>query len=187
MTNVSDHCTDNDADRAIGAYWERQFGVMAGGFRKVFTPHQLHLPDKSASAFGMTGHLWKRWLLPDVTIWSAPGEHHELKHKAPTPDGCYGLELYRLQALAEFADETRQPVYYTIHDWSVAGGRNEKVNRLEDWFYADINDISRRSTKGGRDFSWVKGRKVEVEMRYWTATRYFRPLAELWVPADAPH
>ncbi len=165
----------------MGAYWERQFGIMAGALGKIFTPHQLHLPDKSASAFGLvSGRGWKRYLLPDVTVWSAPGEHHEIKHKRPTPDGCYGLEVYRLEALTEFAGTTGQAVYYTIHDWEAAGGREKDYNRLEDWFCADVADISQRSTKGGRGLSWVRGRKQEVEMRYWTASRYFRPLADVW-------
>jgi len=174
-------CTDLDGDRAIGAYWERQFGIMAGELGKVFTPHQLHLTTKSASAYGLvSGRGWRHYLLPDVTIWSAPGEHHEIKHKRPTPDGCYGLELYRLDALAEFAETTGQGVYYTIHDWDSAGGRDQQANRLEDWRYADVTDISQRSTKSGRGMSWVHGRQKEVEIRYWTATRFFRPLAELW-------
>lgn len=178
------HCEDNATDRAVGAHWERQFCVMAAALGKMFTPHQLPLAAKSASAFGRADDgSWARWLLPDVTIWSAPGEHHEIKHKNQTPDGCYGLEVYRLDSLVEFARTTGQTVLYTIHDWEIAGAatsRSPVRNDLRHWFAADVRDLAQRSTKGGRGYSYVRGVRCEVEMRYWTASRYFTPLAAIW-------
>lgn len=187
--SIDRHCRDNAADREVGARWEREFCVMAAAHGMMFTPHQLPLDGKSASAFGRnTDGSWNRYLLPDVTIWSSPGEHHELKHKNQTADGCYGLEVYRLNSLIRFAEATKQAVYYTIHDWEIAGAsssRDEVQNDIRHWFFADVAELSRRSTKGGMDHSYVNGERRRVEMRYWTAARYFRPLAEIWAAGIA--
>lgn len=183
---TSRHCNDNAADREVGARWERAFCVLAADNGRMFTPHQLPLDGKSASAFtrALDGS-WSRYLLPDVTIWSAPGEHHELKHKNQTGDGCYGLEVYRLKSLIRFAEATGQTVYYTVHDWEIAGAsssRDDVPNIIEHWFAADVTVLAGRSTKGDWGFSYVGGERRRVEMRYWTASRYFRPLAEIWTP-----
>lgn len=34
---MAEHCTDNASDRATGAYWEREFGIMAAKNGKVFS------------------------------------------------------------------------------------------------------------------------------------------------------
>ena len=188
---MSNH-RDAASARAIGERWERNFCVLAADHGKVFSPHQIDRPDKSASAWGPRENgKYSRYLLPDVTIWSAPGEHHEIKHKNQTPDGCYGLERYRLNALVCWANTTGQQVLYTIHDWEKAGARgaDENVpNRIEHWYFADVEDISRRHTKvTQRGTSLVNGMlKNDVEIVYWTARRYFHPLAELWTAAAPP-
>jgi hypothetical protein len=182
---MSGHPRDNKKDRANGEYWERQFCLMAAEYSKLFTQHQL---DRSSAAafYGRWGNGWGTWLLPDVTIWSAPGEHHEIKHKDPTRDGCYGLEVYRMESLVRFANATGQRVLYTIHDWRHAGcqSSDDRVeNRIEDWFFADIADLSRSYTKRLRGPSYVRsGERPGVPTLYWRATEYFRPLSVLWVP-----
>jgi hypothetical protein len=175
---------DNAADRRLGAHWERQFGIMAAQHSRVFTGHQL---DKTgaAAAYGLDGDRWDRWLLPDIVIWSAPGEHHEIKHKNPTYSGCYGLEDYRLRSLVKFANTTGQHVYYTIHDWQHAGAANSREdlpNRIEDWFTADITDLSRTRTEHRDGPSYVNGKTEIVPISYWSRARFFRPLSDLWTP-----
>lgn len=182
-------CSDNAGDRKVGEEWERQFGILAGSHGKVFTPHQIGHPRGSALAYGPGGHKgWDRYLLPDVTVWTAPGEHHEIKHKSPTRDGCYGLERYRLDALVKWANITGQNVYYTIHDWQKAGARSSRdpvPNRIEDWCTADVKDLARRITKSQRGSSWVDGiKKNDVLICYWAARPHFRPLVELWRSAS---
>lgn len=167
-----------------------RFCRLAAEHGRVLTAHQIASPRGSASAWGgpITDGSVSRYLLPDVTVWSAPGEHHEIKHKNQTRDGCYGLELYRLEALVRWANTTGQSVYNTIHDWEHAGATDKWVdtpNRIEDWLCADVAVISKRSTKGGYEWSWRNGIWSWEEMRYWSAHIYFRPLAEIWSPSQA--
>lgn len=188
---MNGHCLDNERDREIGAHWERQFCVMAADHGKMFTPHQLPLAYKSAAAYNRAPDgSWNQCLLPDVTVWSAPGEHHEIKHKNLTYDGCYGLEAYRLRPLVDFANETGQAVLYTIHDWQQAGAAHseqEVLNRLEDWFYANVLDLNGRFTATRSGPSWVRGKQQIVPIHYWTARRHFRPLSSLWHSAALAH
>ena len=86
------HCEDNAADRKMGALWEKEFCLMAKGYGHVFIPHQ-HRKEGAASAYGPSGHL----LVPDVTILSGGGQHHEIKHKNPAKGQLFGLEEYRLE------------------------------------------------------------------------------------------
>jgi hypothetical protein len=184
----------NVEEREIGAQWENQFCGMARTFGKVFTPHQFGRPE-SAKFYGPPEFFGGKrgWTLPDITIWSAPGEHHELKHKRPTFDGCYGLERYRLDALVRFANVTGQAVYYTIHDWCMAGGgcSSELMrNDLAHWVTADIATLARGCTRKSTEKTWYNGKLVDAETWYWTADvsrklAWFRPLADLWAAAKA--
>lgn len=145
---------DNASDRRTGARWERGFCVLAAGFGKTFTPHQIGR-NQSAAAYERATDGWSSLTLPDVTIWSAPGEHHEIKHKNRTRDGMYGLEEYRVNALVRFANTTAQRVYYTIHDWEIAGATSsadEIANDIEHWFCADIAVLCRSATKTREDW-----------------------------------
>lgn len=182
---------DNTTDRDTGAYWENQFCRMARTSGKSFTPHQFKRPDNSALFYGPSSDIEgkSQWTLPDITIWSAPGEHHEIKHKRPTADGMYGLERYRIDALVRFANVTAQAVYYTIHDWDMAGAANsqERVeNDLSHWLVGDIARLSKGCTRSGKADTWYAGSlRKDEPIWYWTAdpTRkfaWFRPLAELW-------
>lgn len=174
---------DNAKDRATGAYWEGEFAKLAAAHGLMFTPHQLATTEKSAVAYSRERGQLKPWLLPDVTIWSAPGEHHEIKHKNPTRHGCYGLEDYRLAALLRFARETRQSVLYTIHDWQAAGAANggERIpNRLDDWVTADVTELAKRPYKEGRGTSsYIAGLLQPATIYYWKVSD-FMPLGAWW-------
>lgn len=174
---MAEHCKDNAKDRQTGAYWERQFCVMARDHGYMFTPMQI---GRTSSAVAYKGKGWNAFTLPDITIWTYPGQHHEIKHKNATRGGLYGLEEYRLNALLSFANETRQDVYYTIHDHDKAGGRNVRTNRIEDWVTANVRDIDQKWTISGRGLSYVNGQKHEVEIRYWP-TSLWEPLQEVWL------
>jgi len=175
---------NNAADRQTGAYWEREFCKMAGRYGYMFTPHQLALKTKSAVAYERGPDGWNPLTLPDITIWSTPGEHHEIKHKNRSRDGMYGLERYRLDALVRFANATGQKVYYTIHDWELAGAKNsqERVpNDIRHWFVGDIAVLSRGCTKTAKDWTYYDGGMRRMEVWYWTASpRWFKPLGEIW-------
>lgn len=174
---------DNSTDRETGAHWEAEFCRMARRYGKFFTPHQFG-HGRSAMFYGGDS----QWTLPDITIWSAPGEHHEIKHKRSTQDGMYGLERYRLDALIRFANTTGQQVFYTIHDWEMAGADDsqERVSNDPDhWLAADIATLSRGHTRISRDSTYYNGILREVEVLYWTADpsrkhRWFVPLPEIW-------
>lgn len=181
---------DNAADRLIGERWEGRFCGMARTLGKVFTPHQFKRPNQSAMFYGPgVGNGKSGWTLPDVTVWSAPGEHHEIKHKKRVPGrGWYGLEVYRLQALLHFARTTEQSVYYTIHDWEVAGAPNSRAdwpNDIGHWFVADVAALARRHAKEMDSPTYYNGQIRQLPTRYWPADEFFRPLAEIWVPDAA--
>lgn len=177
---------DNARDREIGAHWEKQFAVLAAARGMMFTPHQLGSPEKAAAAYDRDADdQWRRWLLPDITVWSAPGEHHEIKHKDPTRKGSYGLERYRLDALVTFARETDQSVLYTIHDWRRAGagtGAERTRNRLDDWVTADVLALAvapdiHISYHGS---SYINGQmRADIPICYWPVAT-FVPLATWW-------
>ena len=152
---------------------------MAAMEGKCFTPHQW---DKhmSAVAYYQDGAKWNMYTLPDITIWSAPGEHHELKHKNATRAGQYGLEVYRFEALLSFGATTRQKILYTIHDHDMAGGKNVRKNNPFHWVTAQIGaELRYDNSKQSRGNSWVNGEKTEVDILYWR-TNVFSNLMDIW-------
>lgn len=179
---LGNHCKDNAADRILGQDWERNFCVMAGDYGKSFTPMQLKR-DTSVVAHIKNGNGWKNYTLPDVTIWTAPGEHHEIKHKNPFDDWTngpsYGLEVYRFNALLWFAKETGQNVMYTIHNHNKAGGRDVKENNIEHWETANVLYLNNKWHTCRAGSSWVNGQRKEVDIYYWAITLW-TPLSVFW-------
>jgi len=173
---MSEHCTDLKGDRKMGAYWERQFCMLAREREFMFTPMQI---GRNGSALAYKGKPWNKFTLPDVTIWTAPGQHHEIKHKEPTAHDSYGLEQYRFDALLAFAEETRQDVLYTIHDHSLAGGKNVTDNRIGDWMTVLITELGNNWNWAGPGWSWVDGVKTRVQMYYWSTALWY-PLEDYW-------
>jgi hypothetical protein len=171
MSGSGKHCGDIHGDRAMGAYWERQFCILAANFNKVFTPMQIGR-EASAQAYSQSGGKWSLLTLPDITIWTRPGEHHEIKHKSPTKYGSIGLEVYRFEALKRFSDLTGQDVFYTIHRHDLAGGRNAKENNIAHWFTASVKDLqmavtqSRAIQRTGP--TYCNGLKKDVPILYWS-------------------
>ena len=173
-------CQNLSVDRASGKYWEREFCVMAYKRGKIFTPHQW---QRSESAVAYGKH-FKFLTLPDVTIWSSPGEHHEIKNKNPSKRGYYGLEKYRIDALVEFDKACIGDVLYTIHNWEKAGlknGKQEGENRIEDWFCSLCHELYETPDyKNHNDTSWVNGvQRTDIEIWYWEAERFY-PLSSYW-------
>src|SRR5262249_49384987 len=134
MSN-GEHCADLEGDRKLGERCEREFCKLGLGYGKLLTPHQIGRASSAACAYSRIN----RFLLPDVTVWTAPGEDHELKDKTATRTGFFGLEAYRLRALKNFADISKRHVYYTIHDHH--GERDQACFRDEDWLTVDINTL----------------------------------------------
>ena len=176
---MAKHCEDIEADRKIGQYWERQFCLMAAEFDKSFTPMQIGHKE-SIVAFSRNNEKWNRYTLPDVTIWTAPGEHHEIKHKNPTRGGLFGLEVYRFNALLWFAQETRQPVLYTIHNHDLAGGRDNEINDLAHWLTINILDLNDKwigEPRYGK--SWINGKPENTKTYFWPV-RLWQSLGDYW-------
>lgn len=176
MQRSLNHCIDVQSDRALGALWDRNFCRLAASYGKMFTAHQIGRKT-SATAYYKSNGEWRRTILPDITLWSAPGEHHEIKHKSPTDSGYYGLEEYRLESLVHFAKETKQRVFYTIHDWSVPG-RDCTENCVTDWMTCEIGALINSGQRAYFD-SWVNGEKKRVPGRFW-ARHFWQPLVFLW-------
>lgn len=165
--------SDNTKDREIGAYWERRFCLWAAKFGNSFTPMQLGR-QSSAQAF-VYHEKFNSYTLPDVTIWSKPGEHHEIKHKSPTRYNTFGLEKYRLDALLWFANETGQSVMYTIHNHLLSGGRDSKLDSIHHWFTANILDLHGRHVYYNDGNSYINGKYYNnIGIFYWSI--------ELWIP-----
>lgn len=173
-----DHCSDNKADRKLGEYWEREFCKMAATEGMSFTPMQIGR-IKSAQAFIQAGQRWNCYTLPDVTVWTAPGQHHEIKHKSPTSWSTFGLEVYRFNALQWFAKETQQDVLYTIHNHALSGGRDGKGNDITHWLTASIVELGGRWLSRSLVNSWVAGEKRRVPIYYWPVGLW-QPLVEYW-------
>lgn len=168
------HCTNNAADRGLGAYWEMQFCAMALLSGRSFSP--LQLDHKGSAVAYQQANVYT---LPDVTIWTHPGEHHEIKHKNPTRSGMFGLEVYRYNALKWFARETKQDVLYTIHNHDLAGGRDVKLNDIAHWWTVNILKLDHNWREQRWGYSWVGGQRKEVSIYYWSIGLW-QPLQWYW-------
>lgn len=177
---------DNASDRELGKKWERHFCELATSYKKSFTPHQIGR-DVAATWYAPTANGINPLLLPDATVWTAPGEHHEIKHKEPTRSGCYGLEQYRLKALWDFRRETEQRVFYTIHDWRLAGvsdSHDPMPNLIEHWRTVDIEIlVDYVRTKQTSKCSWNTYVNAQWEIRpgYFWPVALWQPLECLWI------
>lgn len=169
-------------NRAIGAIWERKFCEMAGMFGRSFTAHQIGRND-SAQIISYNGGRWNSFTAPDVTVWSYPGEHHEIKHKDPTirkDTFVFGLEEYRLNALVWFANETKQAVQYTIHNYGLqhtddkltrsqrrSHQKHNQHNTIEHWFTANVLLLRQTVFHRERDESICNGKSIDTTILYW--------------------
>lgn len=176
------HCGQLEADRALGAFWERQFCVLASRYGLTFSPLQIGR-EGSALAYRKDGQSWSKLKLPDVVIWNGLGQCHEIKHKAPTRHGCFGLEAYRFHSLLEFAKTTDAEIMYTIHDHSRTTGRADRTNRIDDWVTAKILSLeSEKRVTGYSRGSYVNGEAVDRIAIYYWPTACFQPLEAYWHP-----
>lgn len=153
---------------------------MAGERGLMFSPLQIGRKG-SAVALWYEDETERHLTLPDVTIWTCPGQHHEIKHKNPTAGGYFGLEQYRLEALLRFADSTGQSVLYTIHNHGLSGGTDSPVNNIAHWFTIDVKKLNGTWKYIDRNgTSWINSVKTHpVTICYWH-NRLWRPLSELW-------
>ncbi len=185
-------CANNAKDRALGIYWERCFCDIAADHGFVLTALQIGRGE-SATWHSKTGKQWSTYVLPDITVWTCPGQHHEIKHKNPTSHESFGLEQYRFAALLAFAQVTQQDVLYTIHNHDLSGGREARGNALEHWLTANILELDRRWTFSGKTSSWVNGQRRDgIPIYYWSSSMW-QPLGEYWaamarrrIVADSP-
>jgi hypothetical protein len=184
MQSPSRHLHSNPDDRELGKLWEQQFCRLAAWYGKAFVPQQI---GRDTAARWYTGS--NAALLPDITIFSAPGEHHEIKHKNPTPDyrprlRSYGYEAYRLRPLLIFRRVTQQPVLYTVHDWELAGVKHSDVpmpNIVHHWRTVDVLTLEAylkdHHIPPERVDTWLNGEKAKCLGYYWPVN--------IWIALDA--
>jgi len=175
------YLSDNSADRRLGELWEERFCAFADWYGKSW--HAYQKDRGTAACWEKTG---RKQLTPDIQIFCAGGESHEVKHKNPTQarGSCarrYGLEKYRLQHLTAFQRESQQAVFYTIHDWEAAGARTSDAsmpNVLQDWRIAHVIELAAdcRQRRPDDMWSWCRGEATKVPGYYWATS--------LWVPLD---
>jgi len=168
------HCSDLERDRKTGLLWEKNFCKLASDRGFMLTPLQIGR-QAAASAYKAR----RRVLLPDIVLWTYPGQYHEIKHKNPTKYGSYGLEKYRFDALVEFAAESRQGVFYTIHDHDLAGGRGVAINDIHHWRTVSILQLVDTWEYSGPGATWWNGQKVSAIIYYWSSKLWI-PLLTLW-------
>jgi len=159
-------------DRAIGEKWERKFGTLAARFGHAITANQINRSSSAVAYYIAEDGSFRRLILPDFVIWSFPGQHHEIKHKSPARAGprrdCFGLERYRFDSLKHFQSICQQRVFYTIHNYAMAGGKYVEVNRPEDWLTMSIDDMDGSHQHVETDgTSWCNGTCIQTEILYW--------------------
>lgn len=174
QSGLKKQCANLQADRSLGNYWEREFCTMAYHRGICFTAHQWNNQSSASAWSKRCKH--KPLTLPDVTLWSAPGQHHEIKHKEPNKHGSIGLEKYRLDALEWFFLETRQSVFYTLHRHDLAGGKHVKENNIDHWVTCDVSKLLDSGYKLYNGSSWVNGVEKRVPICYWPVG-IFSPLS----------
>lgn len=173
------HCSNLSGDRNIGKLWEENFCKIAAGFGLIFTAHQIGR-DQSAKAITKDSDgKFVNFILPDVSIWNNKCQHHEIKHKNPTPNGMFGLEQYRFDSLMKFTEQANQSVYYTIHNHDLAGGREVVDNCIDHWVTAKIETLNFKWSYERSGPSWRNGNKVDVNIYYWNK-KLFTPLSDLF-------
>ena len=191
LTATPSQLKPNDR-RVIGTFWEVMFCRLAYVQGRHFTPVQISTAasglNKSAQWYGTGSNGKSCYLLPDVVIWTSPGEHHEIKHKDPfvmnNKGPVFGLEKYRLDALLDFAAVTKQAVLYTIHNHALGDGNLATRNDINHWITADITLL-----QGHHVYQQEKGKTLynggyeEKCIFYWPVDMW-RPLAEHWVPSN---
>lgn len=164
--------------------------MLALQFSRAFTAHQwarnaaavIYYRDESMPA----GQRGRSLTLPDVTVWSRPGEHHEIKHKEPTGNAMFGLEQYRFEALVWFSKQTGQNVFYTIHNHALNNGRDNPHNNANHWLTANVLTLESAHHETADGPSWVNGARRIVPIIYWSVDNWVR-LIDLWrlLPAIA--
>lgn len=184
---MSEHCSNNDKDRKLGAEWEDKFCWWAAYYGKSFTQHQRNHnkgTEQGAAGWYQPGEcVFGEWIfrpLPDITIWTHPGQHHEVKHKAPTNDGRFGIEVYRLDSLLRFMADTSQSVYYTIHDYSRTDGKYDPSDRLCDWLTCDVNTLYTHRSEPLLSPSYYNGVVCQNVPTYYWKKDLWNPLDALW-------
>lgn len=100
--------------REVGSKWEKEFAKIVGARGALYCLHQEDR-DKSATFHFYEDGTLKSKPLPDVTVFTSPGFHAEVKHKSPTRTGWIGLERHRIAAMRMLADASGQHVLYVVH------------------------------------------------------------------------
>jgi len=173
------HCSDNAADRATGALWERKFQLMMVNQGFLVTMHQLRKSGSAIAVTRVSGNV-KAFTLPDASVWDAPGFDAEIKHKDPTSQNTFGLEEYRLKSLVAFARRSGRCVQYVVHDYSRCPGgtradrKSYPESQIEHWITADVLDLYSNRTDPRWGTSYVNGQPKRVPIHYWPTS--------LWVP-----
>lgn len=194
-----------EAERLLGARWEKNWGVQAIAHGREFIAFQLGRDTGAAVSWRKNidapcyhvkrgqpnqrpcpdGTCYAKQLMPDTQVLNQGGEYHEIKHKKPDKRERFGLEDYRLTELVRLVKTTGQTGVFTIHNHGVSpGGKYGTVNRIEDWVYADVRKLAASWTAHNNYHpSLVDGElQQNVWQRFWNVQEYFRPLAELWTP-----
>jgi len=172
------HCNDLSRDRKLGEFWERRFCELATSFGLTITANQIGRNQSAQAFYKDDVGKYNNIILPDVVVWSFSGQHHEIKHKNPTRNGCFGLEEYRFSSLKRFNDITKQDVFYTIHNHDLCGGPDNKENNINHWLTASVSNLD-GSWKYERTYpTWCNSKKVDTNIYFWD-TSLFVPLSEV--------
>jgi len=182
---------NNNDDRELGKLWEKNFCDLANWYGKAFFAIQI---GRTGAATWSQGN--RAQLLPDITIYQSPCEHHEIKHKNPTApsrfrERRYGYEAYRVYHLVKFHKTCEQPVFYTVHDWELTlsqiptvGVRSSGIwmpNALQHWRTVDFTVLlaTMQQTTPEHFDTYVNGEMTKRPGFYWPITLW-QGLDEVW-------
>lgn len=122
----------------------------------------------------------RRVVAPDFSLRRAGARlWHDVRHKAPTPNGCFGLEANRLRELLAVQRATGERIFYTLHNHG--GDRLSQRDDIRDWITADVDDLARRWDGAGVTKAYTKNGVEPQRVLFWSSRR-FKPLAlALWI------
>lgn len=170
------HCQNHQADRTLGEYWEDELVRIA----RLFGWEAWAFSRKKGSTF--TDEKNQRYISPDVWMLRRGAVQYacEVKHKNPTAQGMYGLEVYRADGLVLLGEKYQNEFgrvlpLYVIHDWTNNGNRDSKRNVLDDWVCESIFALQPYISGTHNGATYYHESVVTRPINYYEAAR-FQPL-----------
>lgn len=162
-------CRDLSGDRRTGQSWQDRFCRMSERHGCVCEDKQ-----KSKDVAAVASFEGRKLILPDIQLCkNGVTVLPEIKHKSPTNHGQYGWEEYRLSDCVEYARQSGLQVIMAIHDWSLAGSKENEINDISHWRWADVIEMDRQfDYRNPEGKTWRAGKPCTTPVLYWNTSRF---------------